>query len=158
MNADKEPVTVLLLEDAELDVILARRAVERALPHAVIAHAQDGADAWEFLTERRQLQGVSCRGKLALAVLDIRVPKVTGLELLARIRQDSHFHSTKAIVMSTSDDDRDISEAHRCGADAYLVKHIDASEFVRTLATLVKEHCRMSEFRKGLLFGVPSFA
>jgi two-component system response regulator len=129
---------ILLLEDAELDVMLAKRALARVAPAAPVLHAEDGEIAWNYLTGKGELGGQILDGKPMFALLDIRVPKIGGLELLSKIRSHDVLKDMVVIMMSSSDDERDLAEARRCRASAYVRKVIDSSLFVEDLVTAIK--------------------
>jgi two-component system response regulator len=130
--------SVLLLEDSELDVMLAKRALARIVPDATVLHAEDGEVAWNYLTGQGDLDGRRYEKKPLFALLDIRVPKIGGLELLSRIRTHEDLKDMVVIMMSSSDDERDLAEARRCRASAYVRKVIDSTVFVDDLVIAIK--------------------
>jgi CheY-like chemotaxis protein len=110
------PIDILLVEDDELDVINVERATRDAPEVRSLVVASDGSEALEKLRS----------GELALdrllLVLDLRMPRMSGLELLAHLRADPRLCKVPAVVLTTSADQDDRSEAFRLGAAGYFVK------------------------------------
>lgn len=116
-------LNILLVEDDELDVLNLKRAL---VPHTTInplIHAPDGVAALALLRN----DGVP-RHRLVI-VLDLRMPRMSGLEFLRALREDGELSMIPAVVLTTSADERDRAEAYRLGAAGYMVKPVDPAEF-----------------------------
>ena len=116
---------ILLIEDDPRDVeytLAAFKAAKLANPVEVIA---DGAAALDWLTRG----GNGPRAAVHLVLLDLHLPKVHGLEVLKRFRADRHLQSLPIVVLTGSRSDRDMQEAMRLGANAYLIKPVDFQRF-----------------------------
>jgi CheY-like chemotaxis protein len=112
-------VSILLVEDDPAHLLLARKAIERANSgpngkQLVVHVARDGEEALVML-----LQG---QEHIDLILLDLRLPKRDGLEVLEIIKQDNRLKVIPVVVLTTSEDERDIAAAHRAHVSAYMVK------------------------------------
>lgn len=124
-NATRQP-SILVVEDNPVDIDLMRRAFERRNLTNPLEVARDGVEALDFL-ERWE------RGELAppaVILLDIKLPKVDGLEVLRRIREHERFRRIPVVMLTSSSEDRDIATAYDCGANSYIVKPVDFEKFV----------------------------
>jgi CheY-like chemotaxis protein len=122
MGIRNTALNVLLVEDDELDALNLRRAL---LPFDAInpmVHASDGVAALELL------RGGVARRRLVI-VLDLRMPRMNGLEFLRALRDDEELASIPVVVLTTSADRGDREEAYRLGAAGYLLKSVDPGEF-----------------------------
>jgi two-component system, response regulator len=120
--------TILLVEDNPDDEALTLRAVRKHMPHPVVV-ARDGAEALEFLfgTGRYAERDVSVSPLLVL--LDLKLPKVNGLEVLRRIREDARTRSIPVVVFTSSTEEQDIQDSYRLGANSYIRKPVDYGQF-----------------------------
>ncbi len=110
--------TVLIAEDEEIDVILIKRAFQAAGVEHPIHVVRDGQEALDYLAS---LQGHE-HPLPALFLLDINMPRYNGLEVLERLRDGPLHRAIPIIVFSSSNHPRDVEQAYRLGANAYLVK------------------------------------
>lgn len=124
-NAGRHP-SILVVEDNPVDIDLMRRAFERRKLSNPLEIARDGVEALEFLDrwERAEL------APPAVILLDIKLPKVDGLEVLRRIRAHERFRHIPVVMLTSSNEDRDIATAYDCGANSYIVKPVDFAKFV----------------------------
>ena len=119
---------VLLVEDNPLDLDLTRRAFARRRLQNPILVARDGEEALDF---------VFCRGSFAsrpadpplVILLDIKLPKVDGLEVLRQVRADTSTRHVPVVMMTSSREGPDIQTSYELGANAYVVKPLSFSEF-----------------------------
>lgn len=131
--ADLEPVEVLLVEDCATDAELALRALRRMNLANRVHWVKDGAEALDFLfctgnyADRR-----TCNPKLIL--LDLNLPKVNGLEVLEAVRADERTRDIPITVLTASADERDVGESYRRHVNSYIVKPVDASQFIDAVA------------------------
>jgi two-component system response regulator len=122
------PPVVLLVEDNATDEELALRVLRKAKIPAQIVVARDGAAALDYLF---------CAGAFAgrdpdlpkVVLLDLNLPKLSGLEVLRRIRADPRTSLVRVVILTSSGEDKDIKGCYRAGADSYVVKPVDSSEF-----------------------------
>ena len=131
-----ETFTILLAEDDPNDVMLVKLALESAGIDRIQV-VQDGAEAVEFLSGEKICSNRRRFPLPALVLLDIKMPKVTGLEVLAWLRENSNSRLKRlpVIIMSSSSEQKDIDRAYELGVNAYLVKPHAFTELVEVLKT-----------------------
>ncbi|MGQ7844699.1 response regulator [Granulosicoccus sp. 3-233] len=117
MNTSNQEL-VLLVEDSDIDADLFQRIFRRLKPTVRLMRSEDGIKALETLEQFRP----------DLIIMDIRMPRMGGLEALAAIKNDQCLKSIPVIMMSSSNDEDDISESYHRLANAYVVKTFDARE------------------------------
>jgi two-component system, response regulator len=118
--------TILLVEDNPDDVVLTVRAFKKNNIDNKIVVATDGERALELL----QPQSGQPPLQPVLVLLDVNIPKIDGLTVLRRIRDDPATHSLPVVVLTTSSEERDIVESYRLGANSYVRKPVVFSEFL----------------------------
>ncbi len=124
---------ILLVEDNPDDEALTLRAFKNSNIANEVVVARDGAEAIEFLFGSRR--GDSFRLP-ELVLLDLNLPKVNGFEVLKRIRADSMTHTLPVVILTTSDEDRDLVESYKLGANSYVRKPVDFEDFRKAVKTL----------------------
>lgn len=120
--------TILLVEDNPDDEALTLRAVRKHMPYGIVV-ARDGAEALDYLFGTG---GHSERDSLAnplLVLLDLKLPKVNGLEVLRRMRENVKTRSIPVIVFTSSTEEQDILDSYRLGANSYIRKPVDYGQF-----------------------------
>ncbi len=125
-----EPKTILLVEDNSDDEQLTLRAMRQSEVPNIIRVARDGAEALEHL------YGPSSTRLPDLILLDLKLPKVSGLEVLQKIRSDPKTRSLPVVVLTSSDEERDIVESYNIGANSYIRKPVDFDEFIDAVRQL----------------------
>ena len=117
---------IFLVEDNPDDEMLTRRALKKNNILNDIVVARDGAEALEFLYGG----GMEKAGSLPeIVLLDLNLPKVNGLEILHKIRQEQKTQLLPVIILTTSDEDRDRIESYKLGANSYIRKPVDFDQF-----------------------------
>jgi two-component system response regulator len=126
-----EPKTILLVEDNADDEQLTLRAMRQSDVPNIIRVARDGAEAIDALF------GPGNGGRLPdLVLLDLKLPKVSGLEVLQRIRTEESTKTLPIVVLTSSDEERDIVESYNLGANSYIRKPVDFDEFIDAVRQL----------------------
>jgi two-component system response regulator len=125
-----EPKTILLVEDNSDDEQLTLRAMRQSEVPNIIRVARDGAEALDHL------YGPSATRLPDLVLLDLKLPKVSGLEVLQRIRNEDKTRSLPVVVLTSSDEERDIVESYNIGANSYIRKPVDFDEFIDAVRQL----------------------
>ena len=135
MNA-KSAVEILVVEDTPQDLELALRALRKANLTNSIHVARDGAEAIEFIfgegeNDERVLDSVP-----KVVLLDLKLPKIDGLEVLKRIKGDPRTRSIPVVVLTSSKEQRDIVESYNLGANSYIVKPVTFERFTAAVQEL----------------------
>ena len=126
---------ILLAEDSPNDVELTLAALsENRIVNEVIT-VGDGAEALDYLMCRGRYQGRN-DGPPAVVLLDIKMPKVDGLEVLRRIRADARLSTLPIVILTSSREESDIVESYRLGVNAYVVKPVGFPEFYEAVKNL----------------------
>jgi CheY-like chemotaxis protein len=128
MNSENETEyrTIVLIEDNLDHAELVKRAVEDQYPGLLLHHLRDGAEALDFL-HAEHAGGAPAR-RPALVLLDLRLPKVDGLDVLRAVKQAPELRVIPVVVLTTSTSQNDMNEAYRCHANSYLQKPWDFGE------------------------------
>lgn len=128
-----EPVDLLLIEDQPSDAELALRAL-RKLDLGERTHlVEDGATALDFVFGRNDYAGRSVTETPALILLDLKLPKVSGHEVLRTLKADDRTKHIPVIVLSSSKEDRDVRRCYELGVNSYVVKPVDFGQFTETV-------------------------
>lgn len=126
---------ILLVEDNALDVELSTSALREARLANEIAVARDGVEALDYLF-RRGAQANRTGADPAVVFLDLKMPRVSGEEVLREIRQDSRLHLLPVVILTSSREEQDLLNLYSLGANAYVVKPVDFEKFVATVGKL----------------------
>ena len=126
--ADPQEVDILLVEDNPNDAELTLRALRKNELAARIAIARDGAEAIDYLFKNEQ--------KPRVIFLDLKLPKVDGIEVLRRIRSDNRTKSIPVVVLTSSQEERDITQTYELGVNSYVVKPVEFDKFYKTVSDL----------------------
>lgn len=128
--------TVLLVEDNPTDEKLTVRALKQGdVPHQVVV-ARDGAEALDWLFRTGAHAQRPDGPPPALVLLDLKLPRVHGLEVLRRIRADARTRCVPVVVLTASRENEDLEQCFALGANAYVRKPVDYGEFVEAARTL----------------------
>ena len=121
--------SILLAEDNPRDVELTLTALaESNLANEVVV-ARDGEEALDYL-HRRGRFALRSEGNPAVILLDLKMPKVDGLEVLRRVRSEEAFKTIPVVMLTSSREERDLVDSYRLGASAYVVKPVGFDQFV----------------------------
>jgi CheY-like chemotaxis protein len=128
-------VEILLVEDSDEDAELTLRALKRQRLANLVHRVVDGEEALEFLfaTGRYAQRG---RAALRVVLLDLKLPKLGGIEVLERIRGDARTSSIPVVVLTSSAEDRDLAACYRLGVNSYIVKPVVFDGFVKAVEQL----------------------
>ena len=129
-----ENIEILLAEDSEADGEMAMRALRKNNLSNEIIWVRDGAEALDYIFGRGQYEHRHRRPKLIL--LDIKMPKVDGIEVLRQIKRNEETKTIPVVIMTSSAEDRDMVESYQLGVNSYGVKPVEFEQFMDTVARL----------------------
>ena len=129
---DKE-IEVILIEDNPDDAALAVRALKINNFANKLIHLKDGAEALDFFSESLK-QGGQFKPKVIL--LDLKMPKVNGIEVLQFLKSDAVFKVIPVVILTSSAEDPDIKKCYELGANSYIVKPVDFENFSKAVVSL----------------------
>jgi len=127
---------ILLVEDNRSDIELTRRALEKSRILNELVVAEDGQEALEYLFGVDPLTGLSLNELPALILLDLKLPKVDGLQVLRQIRAGERTSRMAVVILTTSSEEDDIAQCYDMGANSYIRKPVDFNQFVESVQHL----------------------
>ena len=131
-----ETPTILLVEDDMDHAELVRRGLREHRIECRIEHVVDGELALDYLFERRAYAAPAGRRRPALILLDLRLPKLGGLEVLTEIKESESLRAIPTVILTSSDAERDVAQAYNHHANSYVVKPVDFDKFSRLMEDL----------------------
>jgi CheY-like chemotaxis protein len=126
---------ILLVEDNPHDLELTLIALSKSQLANEVVISRDGAEALEYLMCKGEFAGRQV-GNPAVVLLDLKLPKVDGLEVLKEIRHTKGLSSIPVVMLTSSKEEQDLLRSYELGVNAYVVKPVDFNEFVRAIADL----------------------
>lgn len=132
MSREPRDVEILLVEDNASDAELTIRALKKRNLANRLHHVKDGAEALEFLFGLAE----SRVGRPAVILLDLKLPKVDGLEVLRRIKSDERTRTIPVVVLTSSKEERDVVGSYRLGVNSYVAKPVDFDKFAEAVSHL----------------------
>jgi two-component system response regulator len=133
---DYEQVEILLVEDNPNDAELTMRGLKKAKFLNNLYWVKDGQDALDFLYCAGAYVARDGDDYPKLILLDLKMPKVDGIEVLQRIKSDERLRVIPVVVMTSSNEQPDITESYRLGANGYVVKPVEFGAFAETVAKI----------------------
>ena len=127
---------ILLIEDSESDAELTIRALRKNKITNNVIHLKDGVAALEFLYGTGQFAGRNVNNKPRLILLDLKMPKVDGLEVLQRIKTDEFTKAIPVVVLTSSKEHPDVEKSYALGANSYIVKPVEFDNFANAVTEL----------------------
>lgn len=133
----KEILPILLAEDSLADAEMAIDALREANLANAIVHVEDGVEAMEYLLRQGAFADRE-PGNPAVLLLDIKMPRLDGLEVLQRIRDNEGLKQIPVVILSSSREESDLARSWNLGVNAYVVKPVDINQFFEAVKTLGK--------------------
>src|SRR6266566_465882 len=127
---------ILLVEDNPDDEALTLRALKTNNIHNDVVVARDGAQALDYLLGTGAYAGRNIRELPAVILLDLKLPKIDGLEVLRRVRADEHMKLLPVVILTSSKEEQDIISGYRFGCNSYVRKPVNFDEFVQAARQL----------------------
>jgi two-component system, response regulator len=131
-----EEVEILLVEDNKQDAEMAMRALKKSNLVNNLIHLKDGAQAIDFLFGTGEFSGRNINNKPNLILLDLKMPKMDGIEVLRIIKQDPLTKKIPVIVLTSSKESPDIEACYALGVNSYIVKPVEFDSFIRGITEL----------------------
>ena len=128
--------TILLVEDNPDDVKLTLRALEKSRISNEVTVARDGVEALDYLFGTGRFEGRDTELMPQVILLDLKMPKIDGIEVLRRIRSDERTKLLPVVILTTSNEEKDRIESYRLGANSYIRKPVDFNQFAEAVRQL----------------------
>ncbi|BAQ65794.1 response regulator [Geminocystis sp. NIES-3709] len=128
-----KPLEILLVEDSLSDVILMKKMLKQTLTPKILHVAKDGIEAMNFLHQKGEYEK---QHRPDLILLDLNLPRKNGKEVLKEIKSDLELKAIPVIVLTTSEEDKDIIECYQDHANCYLTKPIDLRDFYKCVTAI----------------------
>ena len=127
---------ILLVEDNPSDIALTERALKRNNISNPLVVAQDGQEGLDYLFGEGKYGGRDIGLQPVLILLDLKLPKIDGLEVLRRIRADARTRRTPVVILTSSREEQDIAAGYDLGVNSYIRKPVDFQQFTETVRQL----------------------
>ena len=134
--SDYSEVEILLVEDNPADAELALRALKKNNLANRLVTVGDGEEALDFIFARSAFSGRHVESGPKVILLDLKLPKVDGLEVLRAIKSDPRTKVIPVVVLTSSKEEKDIVESYRLGVNSYIVKPVDFDKFIASVRDL----------------------
>lgn len=131
------PIDVLLVEDQPHDAELILRALEGIHATQNVIRVQDGRQALDFLFSRGDYTDRDIRETPRLILLDLKLPRISGLDVLDAIKSDERTRSIPVVALTSSKEERDVQRCYALGVNSYVVKPVDFAQFTQTIQNVV---------------------
>ena len=128
--------TILLVEDNPSDIKLTQRALLKSHIANKLIVIEDGLEAIDYLFSTGKYEGQNVTGLPTLVLLDIKLPKLDGHEVLQQIRSNPKTHRLPVVMLSSSNEEQDIAACYDLGANSYIRKPVDFEQFIRVVQQL----------------------
>jgi len=131
MNYDN--IEILFAEDSMDDAMLTIRALTKSGFTNKLLHVKDGAEALDFMYCRGIYAERNPKSHPKLLLLDLKMPKVSGMQVLEKVKGDPDLRSIPAVILTSSQEDPDIAKCYDLGANSYIVKPVDSDNFFNAI-------------------------
>jgi len=128
-----DPVEILLVEDNPQDAEMTIRALKKHNLANRIHHVIDGAEALAFIFATGIYADRKVEDRPKVILLDLKLPKVDGLEVLKKVKADERTKTIPVVVLTSSKEERDMVESYRLGTNSYIAKPVDFDQFVEAI-------------------------
>lgn len=129
---------IVLVDDNADDEMLTIRALKKNDVSAELIVLRDGGEALDYFYATGKYEGRALQPSPALILLDLKLPKINGLELLGKLRSHRHTRLVPVVILTTSNEEQDIVSSYRLGANSYIRKPVDFNEFTETVRKITE--------------------
>jgi CheY-like chemotaxis protein len=133
MKMKANPINILLVEDSRNDIELTLRAFKKSKMKNKVYVVKDGQEALDYMYHRGEYKDKEKAPAPGLILLDIRLPKVDGLDVLKQLKSEPRFRKIPIVMLTTSSRGPDINRSYELGANSYIVKPVTSDKFVETI-------------------------
>jgi two-component system response regulator len=133
---NKSDIEILLVEDNPDDAALAIRALKKQNLANKLIHLKNGVEAIEFIFGKNEESVLSPENQPRVILLDLKMPKIDGMEVLAKVKSDPRTKSIPVVILTSSAEDPDIKKCYELGANSYIVKPVEFDNFSKTVVDL----------------------
>jgi two-component system, response regulator len=133
---DVENAEILLVEDSPDDVELTQRALRKQKLDDRVFVVNDGAQALDYLFAKGMFAGRNVENRPRVIFLDLKLPKVNGVEVLRKIRNDARTRTIPVVVLTSSNEERDLIDSYDLGVNSYIVKPVEFDKFFQTVGEI----------------------
>ncbi|MBL7872134.1 MAG: response regulator [Cyclobacteriaceae bacterium] len=130
---DNQEVEILIVEDNLADAELTIRTLKKQKLANNLIHLEDGAKALDFIFGRGEFSGRNINQIPKVILLDLKMPKVNGLEVLEKLKLDPQMKSIPVVILTSSAEHPDVQKAYDLGANSYIVKPVNFNDFSKTI-------------------------
>ncbi|MFH2040754.1 MAG: response regulator [Chloroflexota bacterium] len=131
-----KPKIILLVEDNPSDIALTQRALAKSHVANALVVAEDGQEALDYLFAKGKYTDRDANNFPALVLLDLKLPYIDGLEVLRQIRNDPRTCRLPVVILTTSKEEQDVSQSYDLGANSYIRKPVDFTQFAKAIEHL----------------------
>jgi CheY-like chemotaxis protein len=131
-----EDAEILLVEDNPNDVELALRALKKQNLDSKVFVVRDGAEALDFIFASGNYASRKIDSRPKVVLLDLKLPKVDGIEVLRKMKANERTRNIPVVMLTSSQEERDVAESYRLGVNSYIVKPVDFNHFVHAVGEL----------------------
>ncbi|MDB4902085.1 MAG: two-component system response regulator [Mucilaginibacter sp.] len=131
-----DKIEILLVEDNQHDAELTIRSLRKVNLANKLVHLKDGAEALDFIFAKGAFAGRQIENKPKVILLDIKMPKVDGIEVLRQIKSNDITKTIPVVIMTSSKEEQDIITSYNLGVNSYVVKPVDFEGFAKAVAEL----------------------
>lgn len=136
MREEPEAFEILLVEDNETDAELCLRTLKRSNLANHVVWVRDGAEALDLLFTRGEFEGRASALTPQVILLDLRLPRVDGMEVLRQVKADERTRTIPVVVLTSSREDRDVVQSYQLGVNSFVSKPVEFEEFASVVTQL----------------------
>lgn len=136
MTMETSIYDIVLVEDSEYDIELTLRALKKNNIVNSIQVLRDGAEALDFFFATGSYSNRNVAANPKLVILDLKLPKVDGLEILKRLKSEERLKSIPVVILTSSKEEKDVLQGYKLGANSFIVKPVDFAKFMDTVKEL----------------------
>jgi CheY-like chemotaxis protein len=131
MEYNGKPIEILLIEDNPADVVLTLRGLKKRNLSNKVLVINDGAEALDYIFARGEYEDRNMENIPRLILLDLKLPKVHGLEVLRQIKSNEMTKVIPVVVLTSSTEEKDVIESYKLGVNSYITKPVDFNKFLK---------------------------